>query len=391
MSIDDVADREHACDVLLDPNRPSQACPGARLPDGGRILSGPRYAPLSEAHRLRRPANQPREGPAGHVLVSYGGVDPHDELARALRVLERPAFRHLTVDAVAASERHALDLANASARSGLRVLPPQRDLAALMAGADIALGAGGSASWERCAAGLPSVVTALAENQLAPVRVLEAAGAGLFAGTTGAVSDADLAFALSRLVDDTALFEAVSQRAWRLTDAEGARRVAAALLPDLPEALGLRAVGPEDLLLLYHWANDPDTRRNAIDQRTIRWDEHVRWFARKRAAAGTRFDLLVTPDGLPVGQLRIEPEGESAGIVHFSVEPALRGHGYGRRLLQLAVATWREAGRGGALMADVRAANQPSRRAFSAAGFRIERTIKGDILRYRHDPGQGAP
>ena len=386
LAIDDLADREHPCDLLLDPNRPSQSRPSMETPESSRILSGPRYAPLAAAHRRRRPTNRPRRGPASQVLVSYGGVDPNDELARALRVLGQPAFRHLTVDAVAPSDRYAR--AHVSTRPGLRVLPPQGDLAEFMARADLALGAGGSASWERCAAGLPSVITALAENQLVPVRVLEAAGAGLFAGMTGSVSDADLAFALSLLLDDTALFRAISERAWRLTDAEGARRVAAALVPDPPDALALRPVGPDDMLLLYHWANDPATRRNAIDQRTIRWDEHVRWFERKHATAATRFDLLVAPDGLRVGQLRIEPEGEAAGIINFSVEPALRGQGYGRRLIQLAVLAWQDTGRGGPLLADVRAVNQPSRRAFAASGFRIEREIQDDILRYRLDPGQ---
>jgi RimJ/RimL family protein N-acetyltransferase len=204
----------------------------------------------------------------------------------------------------------------------------------------------------------------------------------VFAGTSGQVSDDVLAFHLSRLCADPGLFEAMSARAWRLTDAEGARRLAAALAPPSRESLSLRPVETRDKLLLFHWANDPQTRANAIDRRTIRWDEHVAWFARKQHADRTLFRLFVTPSGLPVGQLRIEPEGNSAGVVHFSIEPAMRGQGFGGRLIQLAVDLWRHTGRVGPLLGDVRAENTPSRRAFTKAGFQLQENRQHGILRY---------
>ena len=46
-----------------------------------------------------------------------------------------------------------------------RVLVGVSNMAQLMADSDLAIGAAGATSWERCCLGLPSIVLALAENQ----------------------------------------------------------------------------------------------------------------------------------------------------------------------------------------------------------------------------------
>ena len=52
-------------------------------------------------------------------------------------------------------------------------------MAKLMAEVDLAVGAGGTTTWERACLGLPAIVTAIADNQRDNVRALAAAGAAL--------------------------------------------------------------------------------------------------------------------------------------------------------------------------------------------------------------------
>lgn len=105
------------------------------------------------------------------VLVFFGGTDPHNLSGRALTALSDPALGHLAVDlavdlVIGANhpQREAL-VAQAAARPGTRVHGPRPHLADLMAAADLALGAGGTTTWERACLGLPSLVVTLAENQ----------------------------------------------------------------------------------------------------------------------------------------------------------------------------------------------------------------------------------
>jgi len=92
------------------------------------------------------------------------------------------------------------------------VIVDSRDMAALMALADLAIGGAGVTAWERCALGLPAVTVTMAANQAATAAALEAAGASVSAGEAGAGLDARLAAALRRLVPPEARVLAASAR-----------------------------------------------------------------------------------------------------------------------------------------------------------------------------------
>ena len=92
-----------------------------------------------------------------------------------------------------------------------------------MAQADCAIGAGGTATWERCALGLPALVTILAENQAPIAKAVQATGALRLLGRHDVVSASDYASALNSLNDTT--LGAMSKAAAALCDGKGTERV----------------------------------------------------------------------------------------------------------------------------------------------------------------------
>jgi spore coat polysaccharide biosynthesis predicted glycosyltransferase SpsG len=98
-------------------------------------------------------------------------------------------------------------------------------MAALMEHADLALGAGGATTWERCCVGLPALTLSIAPNQEALSRAAAEAGATVYLGRAGEVSGADLAGALARWIDDPGGLQRLSAHAMALVDGLGAERV----------------------------------------------------------------------------------------------------------------------------------------------------------------------
>ena len=167
--IDDLVDRPQDCDILLDPNfsLAGKDRYAGLVPPGASLLSGPRYALLRPEYAAHRGTTRSRAGEVTRVFVFFGGSDLQDMTGLTVEALSRVALRHLGVDVVVgANYAHRNKLERLiGQRPGATVHPPRAHLADLMAGADLAIGAGGVTTWERMCLGLPALVVTVAENQ----------------------------------------------------------------------------------------------------------------------------------------------------------------------------------------------------------------------------------
>jgi spore coat polysaccharide biosynthesis predicted glycosyltransferase SpsG len=118
-------------------------------------------------------------------------------------------------------------LADADPRVGLHV--DTQAMAALIAEADLAIGAGGSSAWERCVPGLPAITLILADNQRENTLALAAAGAAVALEVNGALP-ARLGEDFRALAADAERRGQMSEAAAALCDGAGAERVAARIL-----------------------------------------------------------------------------------------------------------------------------------------------------------------
>lgn len=234
MAIDDLADRPHDCDLLLDQNY----CHGMDSRYSGlalshcRLLLGPRYALLRAEFSRARASLKRRDGTLKRILVFFGGSDPTNETAKALAGIRQFSQPEVAVDVVAGSSnpqreeiRRLCDtLPNATYHCQVD------NMAEMMSSADLAIGGGGTATWERLALGLPAIVIAVAPNQEEISRQVGTLGALHYLGRAREVSANDIGQALERMIGDRNELLRMSNSGQDLVDGLGAKRVADALL-----------------------------------------------------------------------------------------------------------------------------------------------------------------
>jgi UDP-2,4-diacetamido-2,4,6-trideoxy-beta-L-altropyranose hydrolase len=180
MVIDDLADRQHQCDLLLDQNlfenMPVRYL--ENIPKQCIKLLGPQYALLQPEYTELRKGVKPRIPPIKRLLIFFGGADQHNITGLTLAALKQNYDLFEVIDVVISTysphyetiKRQVMQSSNIHIHSDLPTLAP------LMAKADMAIGAGGSTNWERLCLGLPSVVITLADNQVLVNKYLQKIG-----------------------------------------------------------------------------------------------------------------------------------------------------------------------------------------------------------------------
>ena len=133
----------------------------------------------------------------------------------------------------------------------------------------------------------------------------------------------------------------------------------------------VRPASPDDEALILAWANDPAARAAGFQAEPIEPDIHHRWFSKRlaRPAAGRIWIGLDDGDERPIGVVRAEMAGDGALVVSITLDPAERGLGTSRPLLEAGLAAARTAFPGKQFRAWIRPDNRPSLALFRGAGF----------------------
>lgn len=236
MAVDDLIDRRLPVEIILNQNLGATAAMyDGLVPEATRVLAGPRYALLRPEFPALRDVGRVRDGRIERILVFLSGGDGPDVTARAVLGL---APLKLPVDVVVgAAYPHLAQLRATVAREGPIDLHVDIDhMAELMDRADLAIGAASSASWERCALGLPTLLVTLADNQIEAERSLVAAGAAQALGWHSVVTASSIEQAVRSLRDHPDRVAAMSRAAAAVTDGRGTQRV-----QDEIDAVAIRA------------------------------------------------------------------------------------------------------------------------------------------------------
>jgi UDP-2,4-diacetamido-2,4,6-trideoxy-beta-L-altropyranose hydrolase len=233
MIIDDLADRPLDCDLLLDQNFGSSPSRYAGLLSENCLqLHGPEYALLKPVYAERRAKMRQRSGDIQRVLIYFGGGVDHADLAgQVVRVFDSNDLAEIHLDiVVSAAYAHLSSLqAFATLRGNVSLHSLLPDLVDLMAQADLAIGAGGATTWERCCIGLPSIVISIAENQRPACEALARAGLIRYLGDASSVSVSEVQSVVRQFSEDTQRMCALSAASMKLVDGKGVHKVAEAI------------------------------------------------------------------------------------------------------------------------------------------------------------------
>ena len=373
VAIDDLADRPRDVDVLFDSALGrTRADYEALVPATCRVLTGPAYALLGPAFLgARAGAVRPQPGKRfSRVHVGLGGVEPGAVLDRIVAGLAESGVVD-TIEVVLGVEGPAAERLRAkSFPVPVEIAVNVRDMVDRLARADLAVGAGGSSAWERCALGLPTLMITAYDNQRQVAAGLAEAGAAVALGWHEDVSAQAVADALRALAADPGAVVEISRRALAQCDGRGAERTWLASDSERCAAgqVGLRLAQDADSELLFAWQRAPETRRFAKHATIPSRDEHETWFAQRQGDPDSLV-CMIACDGAPRGCLRLERLGEGRErLVSIYLAPGAWGQGIATAALELA----RRLAPGWRFVAEVLPENAASHRLFLRAGYREE-------------------
>ncbi len=372
--VDDLGQLDHyAASLVLNQNITADSSTYANQATHTQLLLGGRYALLRREFRCtatRRDAATPIE----RVLVTLGGSDPDNVTTKVIDALLLLPHIHAKVIVGAANPRRE-ELARHCLQAGGRIelLPPVENMVPLMDEAQLAISAGGTSVLELASRGLPTLLIAIADNQLAICETMRDRGVMAYAGWHTDVSPAALALALDEFTSEAAIPQRAQfiERGLELVDGQGAIRVAREMLALTAQRLvRVRAAIMNDARRVLDWANDPVTRSVSFNQTLISWADHEPWFARRLADASCL--LLIGEDlqGNTIGMVRFDVANRIATI-SINIAPEHRQRGLGTALILVACREAVASGAATQIRALIKPDNTASQRAFQRAGFTV--------------------
>lgn len=227
MVIDDLADRNHICDVLLDQNIGREETDySKKVSDKCKLLIGPKYALLRPEFQYMREVSLNRRSGSqvNNLLITMGGVDKDNMTGRILEALKLcKLLPNCSINVVMGANAPWLSEVRRISESmpwPTEVHTNIADMAEKMCKSDLAIGAVGSTSWERCCLGLPTLMVILAENQVAVARHLNSIGAGYLI-ENGEQLSLDLVDVFSRIDEDPNFLRTMSENSAKIVNGEG--------------------------------------------------------------------------------------------------------------------------------------------------------------------------
>jgi len=368
--IDDIADRHHDCDVLLDQNfyLDMNSRYVGKVPNHCQLLLGPRYALLRKEFQQVRPQVKPRKGVVKRVLIFFGGIDADNHTGRAIQALIDIGVSDINVDVVIGEQHPCREAIEAVCLSHNFTCHVQTDrMAELMSVADLSIGAGGSTTWERCCLGLPTITICTADNQRN--QIADAASEGLvYAFDINYEFDLVIKCQVKSLIENTCLRQLISRNGMQRVDGRGVLRVIDNISLN---CIDIRIAKQDDSERLLVWRNHPAIREVSRNADVINSDEHYRWF-NALLNDPNKVLLIGQLHGVPVGVIRFDIHDDQAEISIYLV-PDAKGSCRGRDLLQSAEMWFAQNYKGvNMLHAHVLGANERSHQLFLAVGYDVE-------------------
>ncbi|MBD3821716.1 MAG: UDP-2,4-diacetamido-2,4,6-trideoxy-beta-L-altropyranose hydrolase [Thiotrichales bacterium] len=346
MVIDDLGDRKHTCDLLLDQNYGATPDKYRDLvPESCKILTGTDYALLRpEFAKWRVTSLQRRDASQElkNLLVTLGGVDPDNYTGAILTQLAKTSLSDdmeitvvmgATAPHIKAIQAQALEMpVNTVVKTNVS------NMAELMANADLAIGAAGATTWERCCLGLPTIQLVIAENQRQIAEAL---------ARVNAILVLESLYALPDLIKNAQLcLNDLSRVCRQIVDGKGVLRTLANLYvatESLPQStvfydvLSYQSASAEDVSAILAMRNHPDIRKWMYQSEPIGLDEHKAFIEALKERKDRCF-LLVKLGGEIIGTINFTQINDEVGSAEFGIyaNPFNTLKGKGRVLIRLA-------------------------------------------------------
>lgn len=237
IAIDDLANRTHDCDILLDQTfkQPKSSYQGI-VPKSCQLLLGSEYALLKpEFYELREASLKRRNGEINNILITFGSVDIHNLCPLTLNALEK-IKKPLNIAMICEADHlkmSTMKQLTASSHHKISIHHNINNMAEFMMKADLAIGAVGTTSWERASLGLPTLAIQVADNQKTILKNLQLQGAVYNLGLAENVNQQDIVNQINILLENPEKLMICVEKSAQVTDGKGAVKVAKIILKEI--------------------------------------------------------------------------------------------------------------------------------------------------------------
>ena len=222
--IDDFLNRSHNCDLFIDQNLHTSKKERNKI--NCKKLLGPKYALLRKEFVKSRKIVKERSGKINRILVSFGGSDEKNQTLKVLKAIKKLAEEKINVDVIVGEpnkNKTKIKRICAGMKNSTYYQQP-KNMAKIMNKADLAIGAGGIITWERCCLGLPSVVSIVSKNQEDMINAISKKGCLINLGRAERLTSEDYLSAIRNLNPKKLI--RMQKKCMGLVDGKGTIRVA---------------------------------------------------------------------------------------------------------------------------------------------------------------------
>ena len=230
MVIDDLANRQHDCDLLLDQNYYINTVGRYEnlVPKHCKLLLGPQYILLRDEFIEAAKNLKTRSGRVNRILVFFGGSDPTNETEKALNAIKLITNKYdIIIDVVVGNSNHK----KMEIKEYCSEIPQSNffcqveNIAELMANADLSIGASGAATWERCFLQLPTLTIVIASNQAGIAQAVATKGATVNLGESQMTSIKQIQEKIIYCIENPAILKEMSNQCIKIIDSKNVMKI----------------------------------------------------------------------------------------------------------------------------------------------------------------------
>ena len=332
------------------------------------LLLGPDYVLLRREFWRWRGWRRSNPERGGKILVTLGGSDPDNVTMKIIDALQNlDACDVEVVVIVGGSNSHvdSLRAASNASKIPMELLKNASNMPELMAWADIAIISGGTTSYETSFMGLPSLIVAIAKNQIPVAEKMAEIKAAVNLGWHTDLTREKIRMAFMDLADCRASRDSFSRIGCKLVDGRGCSRVIRIILERM---ITVRDAVAGDCNLIFQWANDIDTRAASFSSGKISLEEHRNWLSDRLSDANCLLLICSDGQGNPLGIVRFDISKDEA-TVSINLAPHVRGKGWASFIIIRTTDELFKRRNVSRVNAFIKPENQRSVRAFERAGF----------------------
>ena len=277
--LDDLANREHICNLLVDQSiGRKSSCYSSLVPQICTLLVGPKYALLRDEFSADFSGCKKQYD----ILINFGGADKDNYTEHVLGMLATCANmnKHNIKVIIGSDYPYTLGLEQRIEELGLKfkLVKNPNNVAREISECRIAIGAGGVSLLERSALGVPSIIYAIADNQMHICAEYERQGLGCVIRK----GEIDEHIKLASIIDTKLNRKILSKESHlnrNFVDAHGTDRVVAKLLKEFHLLIEAEAT-IEDAKFVYECRYEKTDTSLYVNSNLPTYECHMNWFTK---------------------------------------------------------------------------------------------------------------